>query len=144
LQRWATLSKIARDQYALNFTPQITTTTEDSPAQLKFMNLGKTNVVISDVNCTQTYFTIMKMKESPGQITPNAYISFLQADDTKELIIKTAPNYPDGRVPLVCTALIETLDKKHYLLPFTWTFVVKDNSISRSLAVAHAVTEVKE
>ena len=140
----AVLAQIARDQYALNFTPQITPQTDDSPDQVKFMNLGKTNVMISDMNCTQTYFTIWKTQEPSGQIAPNSYIGFSRTDNTKEAILNAAPNYPDGKVPVECTVSIETLDKKHYLLPFTWSFVVKDNSISRSYAIPRAVTEVKE
>ena len=143
-QKDAILAKIASDQYALNFTPQITPETDDAPAQVKFVNLGKTNVMISDVNCTQTYFTIKKMKESSSQIAPNSFVVVEEGEVTKGLIVKVTPTYSDGKVPLECTVSIETLDKKHYLLPFTWMFVVKDNSISRSYAIAHTVTEVNE
>jgi hypothetical protein len=143
-QKDATLATIARDQYALNFTPQIVPQNDNSQDQVKFVNLGKTNVMISDLNCTNTYFKIAKMKESPGQIVPNSWLSAAIAADTKDFIVKVVLNFADGKVPLECSVSIETLDKKHYLLPFTWMFVVKDNSISSSYSIAHAVTEVKE
>lgn len=139
----AVLAKIARDQYALNFTPQVALMTYDFKDKVAFVNLGKTNVILSDVNCTQTYLTIGKMKESPSQIAPNSNMGVTEGADTLKAIALIAPNYPDGKVPLECTASIETFDKKHYLLPFTWIFVIKDNSVSSSYAVARAETEVK-
>lgn len=140
----AVLAQIARDQYALNFTPEITTETDDSPDQVKFVNLGKTNVMMSDVNCTQPDFNISKMNEAPGQLAPNSWVGVLLHDENaKANIVIVAPKYTDGRVPLYCTVSLETLDKRHYLLPFTWTFVVKDKAISRSYAIPRAMIDVK-
>jgi hypothetical protein len=140
----AVLAQIAHDQYALNFAPQIAVMTSDFKDQVAFVNQGKTNVMLSDVNCAQTYFYIGGIRKVPAQITPNSNMGITLIADRLKDIVLIAPHYPDGEVPVECTASIETLDKKHYLLPFTWFFVVKDNSISRCFAVPRAVTEVKE
>jgi hypothetical protein len=139
-----TLAKIARDQYALNFTPQVSLMTSDSKDTVAFVNLGKTNVILSYANCTQTYLTFGKVRDFPSLIAPNSNIGVTEPADVLKGIVLVALKYPDGKVPLECAASIETLDKKHYELPFTWYFIVADSNVSRSYAVPHAVTEVKE
>jgi hypothetical protein len=61
------------------------------------------------------------------------------------IITKFAENpTSDGRITFPCHLTLLTLDNKHYLLTFTWYFVIKDLVISRTVALSQHVDEVKD
>jgi hypothetical protein len=142
----ATLAKIASDQFALNFTPQVTTQTDDSPAQVKLVNLGKTNIQIQEMKCNSQLepHTLTQVGIPDAAIAPNSFVSMQTDDSLKLYLSRVSTTDADGKVPFDCTVSVTTQDKRRYSLPFTWIFVVKDGSTSRSYAVSHAIIEVRE
>ena len=137
----ATLAEIAREQYALNFTPQVLIETRDLPDQLFFQNNGKTNIEIHFPSCDQLSL-VPSNPQQPALIPPNSYVGYLFNDAGKQLILANAFGHPDGRVPYSCRVEVVTLDKKHYSLEFTLTFVVKDNVITKSISIPNQMVEV--
>jgi hypothetical protein len=139
----AVLARIAQDQYALNFTPQVTVYTRDKVNELWFMNAGKTNIDISDIVCEQLSPThTPKDNHHTVLITPNSSVSMGFSEEGLSTVLKEAPQHPDGEIPVDCKATIQTNDKKQYTLNFTWFFMVKDHTIFRSVGAANGVVPV--
>ena len=138
----AALAKIALDQYALNFAPQVVPITNGgSPYVLTFSNLGKTNVSLRNVKCDRIS-SIPVEPIPPGLVAPNTSMNFTLSDSGKQAVLAYAPAHQDGKAPFECNVMILTLDKKSYRLDFTWYFVVKDGAASQSFTISHQIKEV--
>lgn len=137
----AVLAQIARDQYALNFSPQVVPFTNGSPYVLTFSNLGKTNVSLRNVIC-DGISSIPPEGIPTGLVAPNTFMNFTLPDSGKQAVLAHAPAHQDGRVPFECNVMILTLDKKNYRLDFTWGFVVKDGAASQSFTIPHQIKEM--
>jgi hypothetical protein len=134
----AVLASIAKDQYALNFTPQVTVYSQDSPDTVIAVNNGKTNVIIEqwiiDGEVTQLPFS------GPSMLIPSANISFMLGDEGKANIPRRAAGA--DRFGVECSITIRTQDKKLYSLPFTWVFRMKDSAVASSFTIPHPIVEM--
>lgn len=142
-QKDAALAKIALEQYALNFTPQILIVAEDSTDHFFLSNNGKTNVEVHDLYCD--VFGAMSPNDPTRSaiVTPNSRQNYTIKPEGQTLIVANVSRYLDGKVPVECHVNITTLDKKNYLLTFVWLFVVKDNVVSKSYTTTQSLAEVK-
>ena len=140
-QKDATLAKIALDQYALNFTPQVTPYIQDKPEEIFFQNNGKTNVTLSSMSCQQIAVTPTD-NGTPAVLAPGTSVSILLNDIAKQVILNDAATNADveRKVEFPCQITIATLDNKMYILKFTWTFAVKASVISRSFTITQQIT----
>jgi hypothetical protein len=116
------LVKIAQDQYALNFFPQIVITTNGSNNQMFIQNNGKTNV--------ETYRLVMdgvEVKDAKllSTIAPTASSSYLIGSSSQDEIARRGAT-TNARVPMEGTIYLSTLDKRKYKMIFTWYWEVKD------------------
>jgi hypothetical protein len=137
----AALVKIAKDQYALNFFPQIVVTTNGSTEQMFIQNLGKTNVVTYRLNVDGDD---IREASALSTIAPNASNSFQVREVLKARIINRAVLLTDARVPLEGTVYLSTLDDRRYSMGFTWYFEIKDGKIDKSYIEDQSITEVVE
>lgn len=139
----ATLAKIAVDQYALNFTPQVTVYSKEIPDELFLLNIGKNNVQLQEPFCGGLDGIVPSEEAQPTLLTPTSWESYKLNDQGTQRVLTYAPAHPDGRIPFECHVSIETLDKKHYLLAYSWVFDVKQGKITKGLAVPRQTDEVK-
>ncbi len=139
----AALAKIAQEQYALNFTPQVVIETRDTADQLFLQNNGKTNIEMQLPHCDNLNPLVRLNPEQPSLVAPNSYIGYILNDSGKQTVLAYVLTHPDGRIPFSCQVDVVTLDKKHYSIAFTLTFIVKDNAITKSFGVTNQMVEVQ-
>src|ERR1035437_6203028 len=97
-----TLAEIAREQYALNFTPQVTVYTQNLPDQLFFMNNGKTNVEILMPFCEHLDSLVPRDPNQRALLTPASTMGFSLTDHAKQVVLMNVLGHPDGNVPFAC------------------------------------------
>jgi hypothetical protein len=125
----AALVSIAKQQYALNFFPQVFAINSGTDTgSVIIQNNGKTNVTVSEVDM---------------EGAPQGGISFTMHESVKQVIISRAPNGNAERLPVECAVRLSTLDKKNYLLGFTWLFDIKDGTIVKTAVIDRPIVEVK-
>jgi hypothetical protein len=135
----AALVSIAKDQYALNFFPQIVISTNGSADKMYITNNGKTNVEI--------YRTSFDGHDGPDgailqTIAPTAIASFTTSAQTREVMLQRA-RATNSRVPVEGSVYILTLDKRHYRMSYTWYFETKDEKIDKSYILDGPIVEEK-
>jgi hypothetical protein len=136
----AALISIAKDQYALNFFPQVFVTTGDTLTEIFITNNGKTNVDLYEIDLEGHP---QSRKELPSLIISNSRVSFDLDESTKISIPRRAPGGNAERIPVEGVAYIRTLDKKQYSLAFTWYFDIKDGKISKINVLDQPIIEIK-
>jgi hypothetical protein len=134
----AALVSIAKDQYALNFFPQIVIMTNDSPDTVHVQNNGKTNVEVERVTLDGREIA---GSSGPQTIAPNALTSFKMSDVGRQLILAKAA--PGPSTSMQGALYLSTLDKHRYRMSFTLTYVVKDHKIERSYVIDGPMSEEK-
>jgi hypothetical protein len=136
----AALVSIAKDQYALNFFPQIAISTNGTVDTMYVTNNGKTNV--------EVYRLMFENNESPigspsrQTIAPGANDSFMTTEQGKQTALQRAM-LGGGITSLAGTLFLSTLDKKNYRMTFTWTFAVKDFKIDKTFITDGPIVEEK-
>jgi phage host-nuclease inhibitor protein Gam len=137
----AALVSLAKQQFALNFAPQVDAVNEGDPNVLKIVNKGKYAIDLLELRRDGV---AQSGAHTPHSIIQGAESAFAINSGLKaEIISKAASNEQtnDIRTRIEFSALIQTRDKKLYLVPFTWTFIVKDGAITRSFATDHPIVE---
>jgi hypothetical protein len=135
----AILAKIAEEQYALNFTPQVLVTTEDKPDDAYLRNLGKTNIEAHDFHCELLGSLLDSDVGRSTIIAPGGFERYSLNEIGQQRVVASAQAHPGGTLPLPCHAMIVTLDKKQYSLHFVWSFVTKENKIDRSFTTVQQI-----
>jgi hypothetical protein len=135
----AALVSIAKQQYALNFFPQVVVTTNESADTMYVQNHGKTNIDL--------YRLIVQGFDETGAvkrttIAPDAFMSYTMKEQKKTQIINQAP-FTNGEAVLSGEVYLVTLDNKKYEMPFSWYFDVKDGKISKSYIVDGSIANEK-
>lgn len=138
----ATLAEIAEKQYELNFSPQITIAPGDSPLKLLFSNVSKSSVELNNVTCPDIVSLDGWYAGRPAVIPPGSNIELNITDAVGRTILQEVA-LPSARTVLECSIAITTLDKKHYAIPFSWVFVVKNSALDSSYAVARPATVIE-
>jgi hypothetical protein len=138
-QKDAALVSIAKDQYALNFFPQVIVSTVGFTEEARAINNGKTNVDVYE-----WFINGAKVPNlgSPSLIVPGSQVGFKIDNVAKNLVLARAAD--TGTSSLNCSISIQTLDGKRYSLPFNWIFTVKDKTIVSSFAIDRSVVEIKK
>jgi hypothetical protein len=134
----AALVSIAKNQYALNFFPQVIASTIGFAEEVRVINNGKTNVDVDE-----WFIDGGKVRNlgSPSLVVPGSQIGFKLNEASKNSVLARAAD--SGTTSLDCSVSIHTLDGKHYSLPFTWTFTVKNDAIVSSFAIDRSIVELK-
>jgi hypothetical protein len=133
----AALVSIAKDQYALNFFPQVSISTNGSTENMYVGNNGKTNIELTGL--------IIDGREPVGilqTVAPSANASFTIQEIAKQLILQRA-GAANNEVSIEGTLNMTTLDKKKYSMAFTWHFAVKEAKIDRSFVIDGPIREDK-
>jgi hypothetical protein len=138
----AALVSIAKQQYSLNFLPQVVAMVQQNFDDITVENLGKTNVTLYEMDDQGNSQIQLKL---PQEIVPNATTSFSITGDRRTAIVNSAvldPITKDYRATDECVLYLESQDGRRYSLPFTWTFIVADGKITKSFTTNHPITEV--
>jgi hypothetical protein len=136
----AALVSIAKQQYALNFFPQVFAVTNGTTDSVVIQNNGKTNVTVSEIDMEDSK---QDASNVPALVISGGTITFTMHESTRKAIASRAPNGNADRLPIECVIRLSTLDKKSYLLPFTWLFDIKDGTIIKTAVIDRPIVEVK-
>jgi hypothetical protein len=136
----AALVKIAKDQYALNFFPQVVISTNGRRDELIVQNNGKTNIVTYKMNLEGIDIADASLLST---ISPTASNSYKMPETSLSVVVAHATP-ANARVPVEGTLYLSTLDNRRYSMAFTWFFEVKDGRVDKSYIEDHSITEVLE
>jgi flagellar basal body-associated protein FliL len=141
----AILANIAKEQYELNFAPQVIPEVRGSPEDVSFTNGGNSSVSLRKLYCGYHGPGGLILMITTGldetEVVPQATESTTIDRNTHNEIINAARSVSDGKVSMKCTILVKTKDKRLYTLPFVWTFVIVNNAVSRSFTTAQPTVE---
>jgi hypothetical protein len=135
----AALVSIAKQQYALNFFPQVVISTEGVVGQLQIINNGKTNVTVYQITLEGVP---QDVKTVPALISAQSKLSFEISDIQKSIIVSRDPTALAERIPVEGVVYLSTQDKKKYSLGFTWFFKKKDGKLTEGNTVDHPIVEI--
>jgi hypothetical protein len=138
----AALVAIAKEQYSLNFVPQVfvvsTGTTND---QVLVVNNGKTNINMDEIKMEGQPLVA---GNSPALITQGTGLTFTLTPVVQNGIASRAMGGSVDRLPIECEVLLTTLDKKEYSLKFTWLFTIKKGSMVRTDVIDRPIQEIEQ
>jgi hypothetical protein len=134
----AALVQIAKDQYALNFFPQILISTNGTTDSIYVSNNGKTNieqdrVVIEGIDSPDV--------ARPQTIAPGGTATFKLTETAVQTVLAKTGSV--GKVSVEGTMYLTTLDKRRYSIGFTYYFEVSDGKINKSYITDRAIVEEK-
>jgi hypothetical protein len=133
----AALISIAKQQYALNFFPQVIVSTNGSPDTMSVTNNGKTNIEIYRLSINGSDAAGPTLPET---VAPSSVGTFVTTDAGKAAVISQAQS--NGGTALINgTVYILTLDKKKYQMTFSWTYKVTDGNIEKSFITDGPIVE---
>lgn len=137
----AVLAAIARQQYALNFVPQVivsaTGTTND---QVLIQNNGKTNIDVTEIDVEGRH---QDVGNAPAFLINGAMITFTLNPRIKDNIATRTLGGNADRLPVECELRFTTMDNKDYSLKFTWFFTIKNGSIVSTAVIDRPIDEIK-
>ena len=139
----AELVSLAKQQYSLNFLPQVIVTVQGDPNQVAVTNNGKTGVTLYRVEAGGLLETRVEL---PQGIPPGASTRLVVSESQKQNLLVAArfdQVTRDFRGQLESAIYIETEDNRRYRMAFTWVFIVKDGALSRSFATDQPIEEIK-
>jgi hypothetical protein len=136
----AILASIAKQQFALNFLPQVSVASNGSIDHVVIQNNGKTNVTVSEIDMETSK---QDAHNVPALITPGSVIVFTTHENVRAAIVLRAPGGNADRIPVECEVLLSTLDKKNYSLGFTWFFTIKNGAVATTDVIQRPITEVE-
>ena len=136
----AALVQIARDQYALNFLPQIFVVSNGATDKLTILNNGNYDVTITNL---LVHGHPMRANEAPALMPKGAMMQFTLSDHERNLIMSEALGGNADRLPIECTASLTTKNGKNYALGFTWLFNIKDGAIVKTDVIDRPIVEIK-
>jgi hypothetical protein len=139
----AALVSIAKQQYSLNFSPQVLASVITTSDEVRILNNGKTNVEVYDFRIENAG---INMEGAPSALlVAGLSTGFKISEMVKNIILLRASRDEStgkDRTSLECSVSISTQDHKRYLLPYTWVFVVKDGAIASSFAIDRPITKL--
>ena len=112
------------------------------PESVNIVNTGKTSVTLYEI---QVDGSIEEHAHLPQLIAQNTFLQISITDQRRQwVLLKTTRDNVtnDDRISIDCSFSVETDDKKKYLVPFTWTFIVRDGAIVRSFTANRAPVEI--
>ena len=130
----AALIDIAKQQYSLNFLPQVLVLWNDSTNDLKVQNNGKTNFTIAGLSIDGSVLQ-KETIDTPAFVTPGAATGFALTDAGKQVVLLKALSSASPDISYAGVAYIQTLDEKKYEVSFTLHFIIKDGAISRTFVM---------
>lgn len=136
----AALVSIAKDQYALNFFPQIAISSNGSIDTMAVQNNGKTNI--------ESYRLVLFGVDVPDAsvhqtIAPSSYSTYTLSSDGKKHVMEQA-GLTGGESSFVGTLYLMTLDHRLYTMGFKWTFEVSQGNITKSFITNYAIVPESE
>lgn len=137
----AALVQIARDQYALNFFPQVLASAGEAIGEIRITNNGKTNINLQRIDVEGV---AQDTKTVPALIVSQSNVSFKLSEEQRRYVAVKPAIAAGDRIPIECRAYLLTLDKKHYALDFTWFFKAKDGVLTEGNVIDHPITEIKQ
>jgi hypothetical protein len=136
----AALVSIAKDQYALNFFPQIAISSNGTVDTIYVTNNGKTNVELYRLVFDNNDSPIGT--PSPQTIAPGSSDSFTTNEHGKQMAVQRA-RIAGSAASFAGTLYLSTLDKKKYHMTFTWSVTTKDDKIDKSFVINGPIVEEK-
>lgn len=137
----AALVQIAKEQYSLNFFPEVFVSNEGVIDTAQIINNGKTNVDVYEIDLEGVP---QDVKTVPALVVPGSRVGFQISAQQKQYIANHALGGTGVRIPIDCTVYLLTLDKKRYSLRFTWFFDAKDGVPTKSDTVDHPIAEIRQ
>jgi hypothetical protein len=139
----AALVSIARQQFALNFFPQVFVSDNGTPNEVAIINNGKTNATITEIDVEGLP---QEASNVPARLTPGPAggVRFTLNDTVRNIIASRAPGGNAVRLPVDCAVQLTTQDKKKYLLGFTWLFDLKDGAVVKTAIIDRPIVEVTQ
>jgi hypothetical protein len=137
----AALVSIAKQQYALNFLPQLYVVSNGATDKLNITNNGNYDLTITNLHLNGRP---MRAGETPALMTKGAILQFTLSDDERNLIVFEAPGGNADRLPIEGTANLTTKNGKNYVFGFTWLFNIKNGSIEKTDVIDRPIVEVTQ
>lgn len=127
----AALIDIAKQQYSLNFLPQVVVMWSSSTNDIRLMNNGKTNITIAGLGLNGVLIR-KELAGTPAFLAPGANEGFVLTDESKQTVLSQAMLIGTKEVLAEGVAYIQTLDEKKYEVSFTVHFVVEAGAIAKT------------
>jgi hypothetical protein len=105
----AALVSIAKQQYALNFLPQVFVVSNGATDKLTFLNNGNYEVTITKILMNGNP---PKSGELPALIVKSTALVFTLSDEERNYILSLAPGGNADRLPIECSASLTEFRRK--------------------------------
>jgi len=133
----AALVTIARQQYALNYAPQIAPIYNASDDELELLNKGKTNIEIWGGKVATEP---MILRDKPVIIAPETFEGYYNFKKNMARDTEVQRSH-DGIMLVDCKALIRTLDHKRYVLFYKVRLTMKDGEVTKIDSFSDGIME---
>jgi hypothetical protein len=123
----AALVAIARQQYALNYAPEVATIYDATAEQMEIINKGKTNI---EVWGGKVGNEPVLLRDKPVIVAPETYEGYYTMKD-RLTVDAISTGIFDGSVTYDCAAFIRTLDDKRYIVSYRVRLVMEAGKTKR-------------
>jgi hypothetical protein len=124
----AALVDIARQQFALNYAPQVAAIYDSTNDQLEVWNEGKTNIEIwgGKIGPEPTL-----VKDKPTIVPPTTFEGYYHFKENMLKDANASSTSENGLVTFDCSSFIRTLDHKRYVVSYKVRLTLKDGGVDK-------------